>query len=193
MKKIILLNRTKFFTCWVLLLAAFSSTAQEAKQEIITWNANRKIALTDFKLRAGGNNEAASYASFFIEYRAGAKELLSNNLNKRVSTNFLTSESWIDTTQDVRQALRFQQSSFDLCEIYVRQFRKALYDNRKKIKSLKFIDQLNEHYTNAFSKRRMEYDLDTKAATDEAAQQKWETIIEKELNELDSFSLEKSN
>lgn len=193
MKKTLLSLLLKGLSCWLLLLISVSSFSQQIKEETISWAANRQLAVSDFLIKPASTNQAASYASFSIEYRAGGKELLSNNLNKRVSNYFIKAESWIDTTQNISQALRFQQSSFDLCEIYVRQFRKALYENRKKIKSLKFIDALNEQFTTAFSKRRMEYDLDTKAATDEAAQQRWEAIIAQELKELSNYSLEKSN
>lgn len=175
------------------LTTALSLHAQEEKDETLEWSSSRKINLSDFKVKSAGDQEAASYAEFSILYKAGAMDFLSKNLNKRISTLFIKSASWIDTTQNIEQSLRFQQSSFDLCEIYVRQFRKALHDNRKKIKSLKYVDALNEQYTMAFSKRRIEYDRDTKAATDNDAQQKWEAIIQQELAELSAYSKTESD
>mgnify|MGYP001811163402 CR=1 FL=1 len=53
------------------------------------------------------------------------------------------------------------------------------------------VDELNETYTNAYSKRRLEYDLETKAGTDLAAQEKWEALIKKELDQLKEYAVEK--
>ena len=165
--------------------------AQESKADKLSWSATQKLQLSDFSIKTAAANEPSSHAEFSITYKAGGKELLSSNLNKRVLNEFIRNGSWIDTTQDVQQALRYQQASFDLCEVYVLQFRKALYDNKPKIKRLSFVDELNETYTNAYSKRRLEYDLETKAGTDQAAQEKWEAIIKNELDQLKEYAVEK--
>lgn len=193
MKTILSIYTLRIITLLLFFAPAFSLMAQEPKEETLEWSSFRKLTLSDFKVKKAGDQETASYAEFSILYKAGGMELLSRNLNKRVSTLFIKSASWIDTTQNIGHSLRFQQTSFDLCEIYVRQLRKALYDNRRKIKSLKYVDALNEQYTMAFSKRRIEYDRDTKAATDNDAQQKWEAIIQQELAELSAYSKTESD
>lgn len=175
----------------LLVICSKYTNAQESKSDKISWTANQPLQLSDFSIKTAAANEPSSHAEFSITYKAGGKELLSSNLNKRVLNEFIRSGSWIDTTQDVQQALRYQQASFDLCEVYVRQFRKALYDNKPKIKRLSFVDELNETYTNAYSKRRLEYDLETKAGTDLAAQEKWEAVIQKELDQLKEYAVEK--
>jgi hypothetical protein len=175
----------------LLLLSGELTIAQESKSDKLSWSASQKLELSDFSIKSATPNEPSSHAEFSITYKAGGRELLSSNLNKRVLNEFIRSGSWIDTTQDIQQALRYQQASFDLCEVYVRQFRKALYDNKPKIKRLSFVDELNETHTNAYSKRRLEYDLDTKAGTDQAAQEKWETVIKKELEQLKEYAVEK--
>lgn len=175
----------------VLIFSTELSQAQESKAEKLSWSATQKLQLSDFTIKTAAPKEPSSHAEFSITYKAGGKELLSSNLNKRVLNEFIRSGSWIDTTQDVQQALRYQQASFDLCEVYVRQFRKALYDNKPKIRRLSFVDELNETYTNAYSKRRLEYDLETKAGTDLATQEKWEALITQELLLLKEYALEK--
>lgn len=175
----------------LLLVSVKYSVAQERKSGKLSWSATQKLQLSDFSIKTAAANEPSSHAEFSITYKAGGRELLSSNLNKRVLNEFIRSGSWIDTTQDVQQALRYQQTSFDLCEVYVRQFRKALYDNKPKIKRLSFVDELNETHTNAYSKRRLEYDLDTKAGTDQAAQEKWEAVIKNELDQLKEYAVEK--
>lgn len=175
----------------LLLLSGEFTIAQDNKSDKLSWSATQKLQLSDFSIKSAAPNEPSSHAEFSITYKAGGKELLSSNLNKRVLNEFIRTGSWIDTTQNVQQALQYQQATFDLCEVYVRQFRKALYDNKPKIKRLSFVDELNETYTNAYSKRRLEYDLETKAGTDQAAQEKWEVVIKKELEELKEYAVEK--
>ncbi len=175
----------------LLVIFPLISSAQEAGSEKISWSPERKLQSSDFQIKKAESNQSSSYAEFSITYKVGGLDLLSSNLNKRVTNEFIRSGSWIDTTQHVQEALRYQQTSFDLCEVYVRQFRKALLENRKKIKRLSFVDELNEIYTTAYSKRRMEYDLDTKAGTDNEAQLKWEAQIRQELDQLSAYAFEK--
>ncbi|WP_290797966.1 hypothetical protein [Flavihumibacter sp. UBA7668] len=177
--------------CSVLMISTGLLQAQESKTDKLLWSSAQKLHFADFQIKTAGPKEPSSNAVFSITYKIGGKELFSSNLNKRVLNEFIRSESWIDTTQDVQQALRYQQTSFDLCEVYVRQFRKALYDNKPKIKRLSFVDVLNETYTNAYSKRRLVYDQETKAGTDLAAQEKWETVIKNELDQLKEYAVEK--
>ncbi|HEY8396860.1 MAG TPA: hypothetical protein VIK80_02900 [Flavihumibacter sp.] len=174
-------------------LATMSSIAQAQTKPLaeIPWSATQKLSLENFQFRKATEGEGSSNASFAITYKASGADLLSRNLNKRVYNYFIPAESWIDTTQNREQALQFQQTNFDICEIYVRQFRKALYENKKQIKSLRFVDELNERFTTAFSQRRLEYDRDTKAGTDAEAQKKWEAMIREELASLSAYSYEK--
>lgn len=178
------------FAC-VLWMTTAGSFAQNKPAAEIPWSAANKLTLNDFQFKKGTDEQGFSNAEFSIMYKASGADLLSKNLNKRVSNLFVRDGSWIDTTQDAQQALRYQQTVFDLCEIYVRQFRKSLYDNKKRIKSLKVVDELNEQYTTAFARRRLEYDRETKAGTDEAAQKAWETTIQNELSALSAHAYEK--
>jgi hypothetical protein len=92
---------------------------------------------------------------------------------------------------DVSISLRYQQTLFDICEIYTRQFRKALKENRKKIASgTQFIDGLNQKAMTDFTNRRVLYDKETKYGTINDKQRDWEQVIQKELADLNEFSNE---
>ena len=119
-------------------------------------------------------------------------DFLTKNFNKKVRNTIIKSASWIDTTADVAQALRYQQALFDLCEIYTRQFRKALKDNRKKlVKGTDIARELNEQTMAAFAQRRLDYDKATRNSMDEAAQLEWEAQIQKELSDLQDYAYDK--
>jgi pimeloyl-ACP methyl ester carboxylesterase len=97
--------------------------------------------------------------------------------------------SWIDTITNVNQSLVYQQTLWDICEIYTRQFRKALRDNRKKMANgTKIAEELNNQFMEAFSKRRIDYDGEANFGTSEIKQKEWEVQIQKELAELSDFA-----
>lgn len=78
----------------------------------------------------------------------------------------IKSASTIDTIADVSKSLRYQQTLFDICEIFTRQFRKALKENRKKIASgVEFIEELNQQAMSDFANRRVLYDKKTSFGT----------------------------
>lgn len=127
-----------------------------------------------------------SFVQFSVDYQVSSMDFLTKNFNKKVRNTIIKSASWIDTTADVAQAL------FDLCEIYTRQFRKALKDNRKKlIKGTDIARELNEQTMAAFAQRRLDYDKATRNSMDEAAQLEWEAQIQKELSDLQDYAYDK--
>lgn len=133
-----------------------------------------------------------SFVQFSVDYQVSSMDFLTKNFNKKVRNTIIKSASWIDTTADVAQALRYQQALFDLCEIYTRQFRKALKDNRKKlIKGTDIARELNEQTMAAFAQRRLDYDKATRNSMDEAAQLEWEAQIQKELSDLQDYAYDK--
>lgn len=127
-----------------------------------------------------------SFVQFSVDYQVSSMDFLTKNFNKKVRNTIIKSASWIDTTADVAQAL------FDLCEIYTRQFRKALKDNRKKlVKGTDIARELNEQTMAAFAQRRLDYDKATRNSMDEAAQLEWEAQIQKELSDLQDYAYDK--
>ena len=104
----------------------------------------------------------------------------------------IKSASQIDTTANVKESLIFQQTLFDLCEIYTREFRKALRDNRKTIISgTETIKELDHQLMTKFVNRKSEYTLDTNSSCNPTKQKEWETQIAKELEILKDFAYEK--
>ena len=101
----------------------------------------------------------------------------------------IKSASWIDTTYDIDVSLKYQQTLFDISEIYARRFRQELKINRKKIATgMQFVKELDSKIMTDFSNRRITYDTETKYGSDLEMQKQWEIQIEKELDELKEFS-----
>ncbi|MEO8415365.1 MAG: hypothetical protein ABI472_17020 [Ginsengibacter sp.] len=184
MKKIIL----AFLLFIKLTTVAFGQDGHER----LRWSPTRELTLSDFTIKTKQLEATTSFGQFYIAYKVQGFDFMTKNFNKKVDNFFIKSASWIDTTSNIQQLLTYQQTLFDISEIYARQFRKALHDNRKKIISgTNFIEELDQKYISDFSKRRIDYDRETKFGTDIEKQKEWEKQIQKELSDLKDFDYDK--
>ncbi|GHV57140.1 hypothetical protein FACS1894182_05240 [Bacteroidia bacterium] len=156
------------------------------------WSADKKLTVADFLIQPQSGQAMSSFAQFSIEHQVSGMNFLTKNFNKKVQNFMIPSASWIDTTNNVSQALLYQQTLFDLAEIYTRQFRKALRENRKKIATgLQIVTDLNDSIMSDLAKRRANYSQETNFAADSDSQLQWEEQIKQELLELKDFAYEK--
>lgn len=124
MKNVLLI----LFACVI----SFSGFSQE-NQDYLLWNSNHKLTIDDFGIKKNQSASGLSFAQFSIDYSVNGFDFVTKNFNKKVKNTIIKTASWIDTIQNVELSLRYQQTLFDLAEIYTRHFRKDLRDNRKKI------------------------------------------------------------
>ena len=161
----------------------------QSDQDNLQWSATHKLTLDDFSIKTKSNETTSSFAQFSVDYQISGFDFLTKNFNKKVHNYIIKTASWIDTTTNINQSLLYQQTLFDICEIYTRQFRKELRENRKKIANgTEIARELNNKVMTDFSKRRIEYDRETKYGTDLTKQKEWENQIQKELLELKDFT-----
>lgn len=157
----------------------------------LSWSPSRKLTRNDFVIKTANLQTTPCFGQFYIDYQVAGFDFMTKNFNKKVHNYFIRSASWIDTTYDVTVSVRYQQTLFDLAEVYARHFRKDLKDNRKKLLTgTDFTKELNAKAMTDFANRRVEYDTDTKFGTNTVAQQKWEAQIQLELSQLKAFSSE---
>ncbi len=170
-----------------LLLFSICLFGQNQDDNLLRWDANRKLTVNDFLIKEGSGN-VLCFAQFSMDYQVSGFDFMTKNFNKKVQNYMIKSASWIDTTQNVAQSLRFQQALFDIAEIYTRRFRKALKENRKKIAGgTGFVEELNSKIMTEISTRRMLYMEETLSGHDEEKQIEWESVIKSELLELKDF------
>ncbi len=173
-------------------LFTYNASFGQDNKDYKYWSETQKLTIEDFGIKTRQLETSLSYAQFTISYSVNGFDFLTRNFNKKVRNGFIGAASWIDTSTSVQQSLTYQQTLFDICEIYCRQFRQALRLNRKKIaKGYDFIEGLNNQYMADFAKRRIVYDRETKSGSDEAPQKVLEIQIKKELQELKDFAYEK--
>jgi hypothetical protein len=185
-----MMNRLTIYI-YVLFLSTFFVYGQENTGKL-QWSATKKITVDDFYIKTRAKESIASFAQFSIEYQVNGLNFLTKNFNKKVQNYMIKPASWIDTATNVNRSLLYQQTLFDIAEIYTRKFRKALRDNRKKlIQGTQIVAELNNKIMTDFAKRRVDYDMGTKFGEDSIIQKEWESQIQKELSELGDFAYEK--
>lgn len=177
-----------------ILLAFFSSSfafAQTSNDNYIFWSSSKKLTVDDFGIKTKNGETNPSFAQFSVDYQVNGLDFMTKNFNKKVRNYLIKSASWIDTTINISVSLRYQQTLFDVCEIYTRQFRKSLKENRKRIASgLQIVEDLNQKAMTDFSNRRVIYDKETNFGTIQDKQIEWVLQIQKELDELKDYTSE---
>lgn len=177
--------------CFFLFLATSLTLFAQKDDNYIYWSAGRKLTVSDFAIKTSDGKAGASNAQYYFSYQVSGLDFMTKNFNKKVQNCILRSASWIDTTYDVRASLRYQQTLFDLAEIYARHFRKDLRDNRKQLlKGTDFVKELSTKAMTDFSKRQIEYISDTQFGSNKVMQEAWEQRIQTELNQLKEFAVE---
>lgn len=177
----------KIYFSLILLLIPYYSFAQ--KTDYKYWSETDKLVKEDFQIKIEPLESSSSFAQFSFDYKVNGFDFLTKNFNKKVRNYMIKSASWLDTNANMHQAILYQQTLFDISEIYARTFRKELRENRLKIlKGADIVEELNTKLMTAFSKRRLVYMQETNFATNSEAQMKWEEIIKSELDELRQFA-----
>ena len=177
-----------------LIVTFFSSSftfGQSNNDNYIFWSSTKKLTIDDFGIKTQNGVTNQSFAQFTLDYQVNGLDFMTINFNKKVHNYMIKSASWIDTTIDVSVSLRYQQTLFDICEIYTRQFRKSLKDNRIKIiYGLQIVEEINQKVITDFSNRRLIYNSETNFGTIQEKQNEWELQIHKELADLKEFANE---
>jgi hypothetical protein len=183
--------KTHFVAAFLILIVNISLGQSRHGDDYISWSPARKLTVDDFVIKTNDLKTTPSFAQFFMGFEVKGFDFMTKNFNKKVNNHIIKSASWIDTTYDIAESLKYQQTLWDMCEIYARHFRKELKENRKKIASgTEFIKVLNAKVMSDFSKRRIQYDSETKFGTLKEKQTQWELQIQKELDELKEFARE---
>ena len=165
---------------------------KEIDTNYIYWSKDRKLKQEDFLIKTA-NNGASSSAMFGSEYNlTGIFSMqIPKNYKEKIRHYFVRNASWIDTTANFSDNLTYQQTQFNLCEIYFRKFRKEVNENKKKIFWGKLaIRDINNKILADYRKRVVIYDQETKSGNLPDKQQEWKLIILKELEELSEFGID---
>lgn len=184
-----ILKQKRLFFITLSLLFFTTAFSQKKDNDRVYWHDRQKLIVDDFGIKTKNLESGATSAEFAIDYEVSRFNFVSKNLNKNVRNYMVKSTSQIDVTGNVEQYLLYQQTLFDLSEVYARELRKALKENRKLlISGTKVADELNWKVMSEFLDRRSKYTQETNSAGDRTKQKEWEEEIAYELNELKDFA-----
>jgi hypothetical protein len=181
-------QHVKSFCLFGALMTSITLFAQ-TNDNYIYWSPSRKLTVSDFAIKTSDGKAGTIAAQYYFSYEVNGFDFMTRNFNKKVHNCIIRSASWIDTTYDVKTSLRYQQTLFDLAEIYARHFRKDLKENRKKLATgTEFVKELSTNAMTDFAKRQVDYVSDTRFGTNSVMQERWEGIIKLELDALKEFA-----
>ncbi|HEX8425599.1 hypothetical protein [Hymenobacter sp.] len=184
-----------FLTFSVLLVrpvCAQKPTTSASDADYLQWSATRRLTAADFQMPLKPhNNLKGSNAAFSFSMDGRIYDLFSKHSNDIVFNQMLRSASWVDTNNpaDVAQQVLFQQTLFDIQEIYVRRFRQQARAGAKKMLLIgkPDINELLNELMKASQVRQAEYADETDYGTLPGTQAVWEAKIQEELQALQAY------
>lgn len=187
-------NILKLLTAaFLLLTSSFIYAQKQSDMDLLYWSAKQKITLDDFGIQTNDAKMGTSSVAFSLEYNVHGLSFTTKNFNKKVRHCMIRSASQIDLSSDVDRNILFQQTLFDITEIYVRQFRRALRENRKKFMfKTEMAEELKDKIIGEeLENRKAVYTNETNSGQNIEKQKEWEKQIQQELAELSDYAYEK--
>lgn len=167
----------------------FLLSAECHEPPVITWTDSYQLSWKDFQGQPANNSSAVAITASGISFEYAIKESVFGILNvkTKVSACFYPKESWYKPKLVNNYILAHEQLHYDITELYARKFRKAI-TLIKPSKSLKRdLSALQKTINSQLTKRQNDYDFETNNSRNTEAQQNWQLLIEKELQELETF------
>ncbi|WP_339654670.1 hypothetical protein [uncultured Salegentibacter sp.] len=189
------MNR-KFLIVTLSLLYFNLSFGQNLNDGQKRWSSANKLSFDDYKIKISGQNADVVYSQFKISHSIGGLDFLKNNLNQKIENIFLGNASWIDTTkvENIQKQIEFQQIQFDLSEVYVREFRKKILQNKGQIvKGFDIVREIDNQVMEEFSRKRAELMEQTESGRNQEEVLIWEEWITGQLAALKEFSYDNKN
>jgi hypothetical protein len=152
-------------------------------ENLIEWNASRKLSWSDFKgtPNPASTNAALTNSSITVEFGYNEK-----GLTHSIKCRFNKSLSWVRVKNDY--ILKHEQGHFDIAEIHARLLHRALLEYSFNSKSVS--DDINKIYSATMEKHvQMQklYDLETNHSLDSAQQRSWNNKIASRLEENEKY------
>jgi predicted secreted Zn-dependent protease len=177
-----MLNR--FFLFTFLLLTFSAIRAQDPGEDILTWNAARKLTWSDYKAKPNPNSDASATTRTYlaIDYH-----ISTDNFSYTIRSSFSRSFSWGRDKTDY--ILSHEQGHFDLAEVFARKLHKRMseyrFDKRTFQKELK---KIYDEVATEKAATQEQYDRETRHSIDTEKQAEWLKKISRMLEELKDYA-----
>ena len=169
------------------------SSASATDSDYLAWSATRRITPADFRLQhKSSSGMQGSIADFLLDVDGHVIDLLGKRGNAIIRNRMLRSASWLDTTASSAPAnIRYQQTLFDLHEIYTRKLRQQARASAKKMLLVgkPTLTDLMEGLMKELEQRKLQYTDDTNFGLLPDKQAAWEQTIRQELAALAAYEV----
>jgi hypothetical protein len=173
------------FKIILILSIIFVSFGNTGSEDEIIWDRNNKLSWDNFNgipPKDSLNFDALTYYG----YKYSLKTI--NNL--LISFNsylfFRKNKSWVRIKTP--SLLNHEQGHFDIAEVYMRKFRKEVYTNMDKIKSISDCDKIFNESTFKLDSMQRIYDIQTDYSRNQGGQQKWNDSIKVWLDRYKEYA-----
>ena len=166
-----------------LFLVPSSLFAQSKDEELLEWNASRKLTWNDYKASPDPESDAAASTTSYlaIEYN-----ITSNSFGYKIQSRFSKSLSWgLHKTEYI---LSHEQGHFDIAEIFARKLNKKMSEYRFNKRT--YQQDLNKIYNDILDEKEKlqnDYDKETNHSIKKEKQAEWLKKIEKMLEAYKEF------
>jgi len=156
----------------------------------IEWSPNRKLTWEDFKgsPKSMSNPNIAAQTFCGFGFQTNYVTVLTKT-KIFVTTTFTCNLSWVRSDQKNRaDLLEHEQGHFDLCEVYARQLRKKLQEEKLTVFNLN--TDANIIFKNIYTlylDRQELYEKETRHGLEKQKQNEWRTMINNELHGLSDY------
>jgi uncharacterized protein DUF922 len=151
---------------------------------LIPWNASRKLTWSDFKGTPDPHSSNAALTSSNINIEFGYDD---KGFQYAIKCNFDKNRSWVRIRNN--DVLVHEQGHFDIAEIYARKLNKLMKAYRFNAKTAS--TDVNGLYENAMKQHRqiqIQYDNDTDYSRNKQKQEEWLKKIADDLEGLETFA-----
>lgn len=183
-------TRGLFLLSGMIFFLLSSGQSQESNEK--NWSATDRLTPDDFQLHIEVPPSSPCFAQFSLNYSLNGFDYFKKNFNQKVTNVMLTNASWIDSeAEDLERLLHFQQILFDLSEVYAREFRKRLLENRKAlIKDNNLVRDIEAGIMQEFIEQRALFEQESRGGTNREVMVRWQQDIELRLQSLHIYRFE---
>jgi hypothetical protein len=169
----------KYFFGLLFLIPVILS-AQSKDEELLDWNASKKLTWSDYKASPDPSSDAAASTTTYlsIEYN-----ITSSSFGYKIKSSFSKTRSWgLHKTDYI---LTHEQGHFDIAEVFARKLNKLMSEYKFDWKTYRQdLKKIYENVLNEKEKMQNDYDEETNHSINKEKQEEWLKKIDKLLKEF---------
>lgn len=158
--------------------------AQAANEELLEWNASKKLNWSDYKGKIDRDSDAAASTTTYlaIEYK-----IKSSGFTYDIQSRFSQTRSW--GLHKTAYILSHEQGHFDIAEVFARKLHKKMSEYKFNSKTYqKDLKKIYEEILEEKEETQNAYDSETRHSINKEKQAEWLKKIEKMLEEYEDYA-----